>query len=267
MLSVPSLETFTRIGFAARGLMYCVIGYLALQSGRTEDGAGAIRMLSGGSGSLLIWLMSAGFLAYGVWRLSEALIDTEGHGSDAGGIAARVGGAVSGIVHLGLSFYAMTLASGTAAGPGGGGAGGSAESSARTALDLPAGELILYAAAAALLATGAMQLVKAAKLQFLQRLDGEAARMAWVRWIGRAGYSARGLVFMMVAWFFWKAASSSSAGPAGGMSQALDAFPPELRLLVAAGLLLFGLFSFVEARYRRINDPQVIERLKGMAAH
>lgn len=263
MLSVSGFETFTRIGFAARGLMYVVIGYVALQSGRTEDGAGALKLLSGGSGSLLMWLMAAGFVAYGLWRLSEALIDTEGHGSDAGGVAARLGGAASGIVHLGLAFYAAKLASGT--GGGGGAAGGGTDSGARTALDLPAGELILYAAAAALLATGAVQLVKAAKLQFLRRLDGAAARQGWVRAIGRAGYAARGLVFLTIAWFFWKAASSSSAGPAGGMSQALDAFPPELRLLVAGGLLLFGLFSFVEARYRRINDPHVIERLKGVA--
>ena len=264
MLSVSGFETFTRIGFAARGLMYVVIGYVALESGRTEDGAGALKLLSGGSGSLLMWLMAAGFVAYGLWRLSEALIDTEGHGSDAGGIAARLGGAVSGIVHLGLAFYAAKLASGTGSG-GGGGLGGGTDSGARTALDLPAGELILYAAAAALLATGAVQLVKAAKLQFLRRLDGTAAQQGWVRAIGRAGYAARGLVFLTIAWFFWKAASSSSAGPAGGTSEALDAFPPELRLLVAGGLFLFGLFSFVEARYRRINDPHVIERLKGMA--
>jgi hypothetical protein len=263
VLSVPTLETFTRIGFAARGVMYFVIGYLALRSGRTEDGAGAIEMLSGdGPWAVLIWLMAAGFLAYGLWRLSEALIDTEGHGSEAGGITARLGGAVSGIVHLGLSFYAMTLASGT----GGGGGSGAPQSGASAALDLPGGELILYAAAAALLATGAVQLVKAAKLQFLRTLDPAAARMDWVRWIGRAGYAARGLVFLTMAWFFWKAASSSSAGQAGGMSEALDAFSPELRLLVAAGLLLFGLFSLVEARYRRINDPRVVERLKGVAA-
>ena len=265
MLSVPTLETFTRIGFAARGVMYFVIGYLALRSGRTEDGAGAIEMLSGdGPWAVLIWAMAAGFVAYGLWRLSEALIDTEGHGSDAAGIAARLGGAVSGIVHLGLAFYAASLASGGGSGGGGGGSG--TQSGARTALDLPGGELILYAAAAALLATGAVQLVKAAKLQFLRTLDPAAARMDWVRWIGRAGYAARGLVFLTMAWFFWKAASSSSAGKAGGMSEALDAFSPELRLLVAAGLLLFGLFSLVEARYRRINDPRVVERLKGVAA-
>ena len=116
-----------------------------------------------------------------------------------------------------------------------------------------------------MLATEAEQLVKAAKLQFLRRLDGKAACQAWVRAIGRAGYAARGLVFLTIAWFFWKADSSASAGAAGGMSQALDAFPPELRLLVAGGLLLFGLFSFVEARYRRINDPHVLGRLKGVA--
>src|SRR5687768_4061346 len=80
MLSVPSLELFTRIGFAARGLMYVLIGYFALRWGQAEEGTQAIAHLAQGSGKLLLGLMAIGFAAYGVWRVAEALIDSEGHG-------------------------------------------------------------------------------------------------------------------------------------------------------------------------------------------
>jgi hypothetical protein len=87
-----------------------------------------------------------------------------------------------------------------------------------------------------------------------------------VKWLGRAGYAARGVVFVAIAWFLFQAASKGDAGEAGGMAEALDSFPDALATAVAAGLLLFGVFSFVEARFRRINDPRVLDRLKGKLA-
>src|SRR5687768_9367081 len=100
MLSRVGVETLARVGFAARGLMYLVIGYLAIRTGNAEDGSGALDYLSGGGGKLLLAVMAAGFLGYAFWRLSEAAIDSEGHGDDAKGMVARAGGAVSGIIHL-----------------------------------------------------------------------------------------------------------------------------------------------------------------------
>ncbi|HEY0086168.1 MAG TPA: DUF1206 domain-containing protein [Allosphingosinicella sp.] len=258
MPSLNSVVGLTRIGFASRGVMYLIIGYLALRSGRTEDGAGALKVLSSGSGQILLYLMALGFCAYGVWRLSEAAVDSEGHGSDAKGKAVRAGGVISGLIHFGLAYLALKLASGN-----GGGGGDAAQSGAATALELPLGGAMLMLVAAGLALTGAFQLIKAFKGDFLRQLDPEAASRAWVKWLGRAGYAARGVVFLAMGWFLFQAAAHSDAGEAGGMAAALDAFPSTLAAAVAAGLLLFGLFSFVEARFRRINDPRVLDRLKG----
>ncbi|HEY0150207.1 MAG TPA: DUF1206 domain-containing protein [Allosphingosinicella sp.] len=262
MLSANAVVTLTRVGFASRGIMYLTIGYLALRSGRTEDGAGALAVLSSGAGEILLYLMALGFWAYGFWRLSEAAIDSEGHGSDAKGKAVRAGGAISGLIHFGLGVLALKLAGGN----GGGGGGDSAQSGAATVLDFPLGGAVLMFVAAGLLLTGIFQLVKAVKAGFLRQLDPQAAKRDWVKWLGRAGYAARGVVFITMGWFLFQAAVQSDAGEAGGMAAALDSFPDTLSTAVAAGLLLFGLFSFVEARFRRINDPKVLDRLKAQVS-
>lgn len=248
MARVPAFETMTRVGFAARGIVYGLIGWLALRSGRAEDGAGILDWLSGGGGDLVVAGMAVGFFGYGAWRLIEAWVDSEGRGSDARGLAVRVGGAASGFIHLGLGFLAVRVA-------GGGRAGDSAEDGAATALSLPGGKLVLLLGAAAILATGLYQLVKAYKLDFLRHLDPRAAARQWTTWLGRAGYAARGLVFLVIAWLLWRAAEAGRSAEAGGIDEALGSLPEPLAVAVAGGLLLFGLFSLVEARFRRIHTP------------
>ncbi len=260
MPSAANLELLTRIGFAARGLLYLSIGYLALRFGRTENTAGAIEYLAEGGTRSLVAVMAVGFLAYGVWRLSEAIADTEGQGTGAKAMAARIGGGVSGLVHTLLAFIALNLALGkdTEAGA------NEASSGAAAALEMPGGHIVVLLAGAALIGTGLYQLVNAAKADFLKYLDMYAAHKPWVKWFGRAGYAARGVVFTIIGWSLLQAGLAAEADQASGMAQAIDSLEGStLFVLVAVGFLLFGLFSFVEARHRKITDPQVIERLKG----
>lgn len=260
MFSSRKFVTMTRVGFAARGIMYLLIGLLSLRLGRSEDGSGAMEYLDSGAGKVLLAIMAAGFFAYAAWRMIEAWLDSEGHGSDAKGTAARLGGAASGLIHVALGLTAVKLAAG------GSDSGSGAEGGAATALSFPGGQTLLVVAAVLLLAAGLYQLGKAAKADFLRHLDPEAARQPWVKWVGRGGYAARGVVFAIMAWFLWQAGREASASKAGDMGEALASLPETLQMIVAAGLFLFGVFSLVEARYRRINDPQVMERLNTMAA-
>jgi hypothetical protein len=76
--------------------------------------------------------------------------------------------------------------------------------------------------------------------------------------MGRLGYGARAVVFTIIAGFFAVAAWHAHATEAGGMADALAMLQdqPGGKWLLAAtgvGLGLFGVYSFVEARFRRVQ--------------
>jgi hypothetical protein len=255
----------TRIGFASRGVMYLLIGYLALRTGRTEDGSGALGYLTSGAGKALLVLMALGFLAYALWRLSEALLDSEGHGSDAKGYAVRLGGAVSGLIHLGLGF------------PGAEARHRERRRRRRRRRRCDAGRrrdgaLIPRRGSRFAHRRGRpradrrLSAGESGEGRFPQpsRSAGGAQGMGPVagplRLRGeRRGFPGHGLVLPPGGTLFRRRAGRRHGGGLGSL-------PAALQTAVAAGLFLFGLFSLVEARFRRINDPKVLERFKGAAS-
>jgi hypothetical protein len=242
----------TRVGFAARGLLYLIIGYLALKLGKAEDAGGALEHVSREAGGVVLGLLALGFLAYGIWRLADAIVDTQNKGTQAKGVAGRLAGGLSGLIHLGLAYTAAKLAFGSGSG---GDSSESAESGAAAAMDLPGGDILLYAAAAILALAGAAQLVVAAKRGFCKHLAAEARDKWWVIAAGIGGHAARGVIFLAAAWLIFNAALHHHAEEAGALGDALTSLPGVLRALVAAGLCLFGIYSLIEARYRIIPDP------------
>jgi len=239
----------TRLGFAARALVYGAIGWLALRSGRTEDAGGVLAYLATGAGAALVALMAAGFFSYSAWRLLEAWLDTEGRGRDPRAIGIRLAGAGSGLIHLGLGVAAILAALHERRGGGGGDA---PETGTAMALSIPGGDMLVYLGAAILAGVGIQQFRKAWTLKFMRHLASTGAAHRPICWLGRAGYSARGAVFLTMAWLLVRAAQAHSAAAAGGIDDALGSLPRFAELAVAAGVLLFGLFSLAEARYRKM---------------
>ena len=107
------LRILTRIGFAARGLLYIVIAWLVFRTGRSEDLEGALQYLAEGGGKLLMMVVTAGFLAYGFWRLCDAFFNVEGHSSDGKGKRQRLGAGGSGVAYLLLAWEAIRLIRGS----------------------------------------------------------------------------------------------------------------------------------------------------------
>lgn len=264
MNGLSKFETMARLGFAARGLMYVMIGYLALRYREATDAPGMLRSLQdSGMGQFALLLLAIGLFGYGVWRLIESSLDLDGRGDDAKGKAVRFAHMLSGTLHLGLGLYALYLmVRGT---PDGGGESQGTEQATGIALGLPGGSVLVGVLGAALIAAGLYQFIHAWKLSFLKHLLPRAASKTWVHWVGRLGYAARGVVFGLVGAFLLEAARTGSENQAGGMDDALRWLSPEQMTVVAAGLALFGIFCFVEAIYRRITDQGVAARLTAAA--
>ncbi len=249
----------TRIGFAARGVLYLTVAYLALGLGRAADIEAVLDYLNSGTGRALLAPMAIGFGGYGVWRLVDAALDLDGEGRDAKGVAVRLAHAASGFIHFWLAWEASEIALGSPPDRDGREA---AEAGAATAMALPGGGLLLLAGAAVLVAVGAFQLVHAARRGFQRHLAPGARRKGWVRLAGMLGYAARGAVFLIAAWLLFRAWSAGSPEAAGGIGDALAFLSAPLRTGVAAGLAAFGAFSLVEAWYRVLPDPHVGRRIK-----
>ena len=237
-----------RIGFLGRGVLYILIAMLVLGTGRTEDLTGALSYLNHGSSRLLLLGIAAGMLAYGLWRLADAAYGMENPGRESKALRKRAAAGLIGCIYLYLAYKAaglLLVGQSTATTP---------EQQADTLLDLPGGHLVLGLAALVLLVAGASQLRLAFKCSFLQRLDGRA-RAPFVKWLGRIGYAARGVIFLIVGVMIGNAAIDGRSDEVGGMEQALDFLSGPILYAVASGLLLFGAFSIVEAAFRRIHEP------------
>lgn len=243
------LTTLTRLGFAVRGLLYLVIAYLVLRAGRAEDPSGALSFIGEGAGRILLIVMAAGLVGYGLWRLADAALNVERHDNDRKGTAQRAGAAASGLIHLLLAWQAISIMRGAARSSGGG-----AEQGAQTALSLPGGTVMLLLAGLVLLGVGVFQLIKAAKASFCEHLEPSVAHEPWVKWAGRLGYAARGVVFLISGYFLLRAGLEAQASEAGGMDQALSWLTSPWDAIIALGLAAFGIYSLVEARYRVLHD-------------
>jgi len=246
-------QLLTRLGFASRGLLYILIGLLVILTGRTEDLTGALEYLGHGVGKLLLAVVAAGMAVYGLWRLTDAVFGIESGRHHWKAWRKRVAAVTGGFIYSFLAYKAVRILLSVRVG------GDDAHRHANEALQIPGGVLIILAAAAVLLGAAAVQLWKAATCSFLEHLDCEEHHKNWIRWLGRAGYAARGLVFLTIAYLLLRTALHRDAAGAGGLEEALDFLSPDHRRWIAGGLMLFGGLSFVEARFRRIHRPPPLD--------
>jgi len=258
---LTQLETFARAGFAARGLVYLLLGYFAWTTGGGEATTTVMERLADiPAGSALLLVLAAGLAGYGLFRIYGAWIDIKGKGSDAKGRFARTGPILSGIAHFILAWIAVSIA----ASGGGSGGGGGEEQMADAAMHVPGGALLVGIAGLVGLAAGIGNFYKAWTCEFIQDLGPDTPSLA--RWAGRAGYAARGIVFGLVGWHILALAIGWGQHELG-MEGAIEELRSRDWLFpaVAAGLALFGLYSFIMARYAQIRNEDVVKRLTAEA--
>jgi hypothetical protein len=250
-----------RAGFGARGVMYVLIGILALEvafgsPGHQADQSGAVRLVGHSPfGGLLLWLLVAGFAGMALWRLSEAVYSGPGpDGRKTGSRLLAAGNAVLyGFIAVAILKYALGLGAPSSSNK------QSADLTA-TAMRHPGGRILVGIVGVALIGAGAWLAWQAFERRFLSSLrTGQMSRQARkvVTVLGQCGGIARGVVFGTAGLFLLIAAVTARAHRAKGLDATLRAlahtpFGPWLLVVVAIGLVLFGCYSWAEARWRRL---------------
>lgn len=257
----PAVGALARAGLAARGLTYLIIASIAAQialggTSQSADQHGALQdVASRPFGRLLLIAMAVGFAAYALWRWSVAAIGA-GAESAAKEWALRVGALAMGFVYAGLCISTIFVVTGRPTSS----TTQQQQSATARLLALPFGRALVFAIAAGIVVGGCIVIWRALTRRFEKNLATEkmGSRMRpWAIGLGVAGNGAGGVVLALVGIFLIQAAAANNARASKGLDQTLRTvahapFGRVLLLIVAAGLVAYGLYSFVEVRYRRV---------------
>ncbi|MFI6108441.1 DUF1206 domain-containing protein [Streptomyces sp. NPDC051310] len=252
-----------RWGLAARGVLYVLIGVIALRiasgdgGGQADRGGALAELAARPMGSVLLWAVGAGLVGMALWRLSEAAFGAAG--ADGHKARKRLLSAARCVFYAFVAYSVLAFAAGESGSGSGSGDQQSRDVTAR-ALELPGGQWIVGLAGAGIVVAGVWVAVRAVLRKYRKHLKlGAMSRRArqFTDVTGVAGGVARGAVFAVVGVFFVRAAVTYRPNEAKGLDDALRTVAetpagPGLLGLVAAGMALFGVFSFAMARWRRV---------------
>jgi hypothetical protein len=262
-LASPWIEGIARAGYVAKGVVYATIGVLAMQEtlglgGTTTDPSGAVRSMgtigSQSVGNVLIVALAIGLLGYALWKLVQGIMDPDEKGSDAHGILRRVGYVGSGLIYGALAFSAAQSVFG---------AEDTSEdlmAASAMAYQPPLGRILVGLLGLIVIGVGLYQLYAAYEAKFREDLSLDRMSDTEERWItlaGRAGTAARAIG--VAGAFVVLAAYQADASEVRGLGAALETFQHQplgafMLGVVAAGLIAYGAFMLLVARYRRIDS-------------
>jgi Domain of Unknown Function (DUF1206) len=254
----PAVDILARAGLTARGVIYLLIGWVALlvalgRSSREVDQQGALQLLAGKPyGLVSLWLLGLGFGAYALWRLGEAIFGVTGEPNGAG---PRLISLVRVVIYTGLAYLTFTVISGTQ------------RSQSRQQQDVTAtamrhteGQWLVGVAGLVVVVIGLVLIGQGARRKFMKHLQTQQMSPRTrrvVALLGVIGTIARGLVFALAGGLVIDAAVTHKASESGGLDKALltlrnQPFGELLMLLAALGLAVFGIYALCEARWRRV---------------
>jgi hypothetical protein len=260
--SAPWVQRLARMGYAAKGIVYVIVGFIAADAAfspaeNVEGTHGALStILRQPFGKVLLGIMALGLAGYVLWKMVQAVMDPEHKGNDARGAVHRIGFVISAVLYGALTLEAVRMLRG-----GGGGESNGAQHWTAMVMDKPFGRIVIGLVGAGIAGYGLYELFQAFKSDIAKKLNLEGSPVATRRRVvavGRAGMAARGVVFGIMGWLVMKAALRYDASRAEGLQGALvtlrqAAYGPWLLGLVALGLIAYGIFQLVKARYRVIR--------------
>lgn len=253
-----TLGWLARAGLVARGVVYGIIGILALKlalgdGGKATDQEGALQTIAHQSfGELLLLLVAVGLGGYALWRLIRAAV---GHGAEqTDSTFERISALDSGIAYGLLCIVAVEILTSS------GGGSGSTQQTTGGVLGWTGGTVLVGVAGAILIGVAVYQAYKGLSRKFLE--DAKTEEMSegvekGYTALGVFGHVARAVVFALIGYGLIKAALDYNPQEAVGLDGALHelahaSYGPALLGLVAAGLIGFGAYSIVDSRYRKV---------------
>lgn len=253
-----TLEVAARFGLAARGFVYVVIGWLALQialghRSQQANQRGALATVAQHPfGSTLLWCLGFGFAAYGLWRLSEAAFGTAAEGRKAG---PRLQSLVRGVIYAGFAVSTFAFIAGTSHQT-------QNQQQVSVTADLMkhgAGRWIVAIAGVIVVIVGLSMVWDGIRKKFEKQLRMNELRGATrlvVTRLAMIGTTARGIVFGVTGALVVEAAVTFDPAKSSGLDGALRtladrAYGPWLLGALAVGLIAFGLFGLACARFAK----------------
>jgi hypothetical protein len=263
------VEWLLRLGYVARGLVYGMIGLLALKAatggrGQFTDQQGAVAAIARTQwGDILLYIILAGLIGYGLLGLIRAFLDPLRKGNDAKGMAERLGYLVSGVSYLLLGYATYNLIRGAASAARNGAQGQQLRQTAGTILSKPWGVWVIALLGAIVIGIGVVQIVRAGSRDFNRQfrpfaLSAEQRRL--IDRMGRFGAASRGVVFALVGVFLFQAAYYHDPRRAQGIDGVLASLLHQpygiwLLAIVAVGLIAFAIYSALSALWLRFPRP------------
>lgn len=251
-------KPFARLGYGARGLVYLLlaffIGSAALTTGSGGDTKDAVQFITRSTASVILTpLLIVSLAGYCVWRIVQSVFDTDDHGFRPAGLAVRAGLLGAAASYGFLTVYAFSLWWGSARSSG----SGSGDGFARTAAAFIGAGPVSIILASVFAIVGGAHIWKAAGRKYHDHIDAPESIMRWIDIAGIGGLTARGLIFIVIAFLLYRRGLAGDGGQAS-LQAALDfiaglPFGAWLLGATAGGFLLFAIYSFAEAVWRRIN--------------
>ncbi|NAO51519.1 DUF1206 domain-containing protein [Pseudomonas syringae] len=263
MSAQRGLVLLARGGYAARGVVYLIIGLFAVLaaqgSSQPADSHSSLEaLLSQPFGGVLVGVVIVGLLAFAAWRVLQATRDVDHHGRELKGLVIRGGLLVGGFTYGALAFFALGLLVSGLKSSGGSSDGGQAKDLLAAILSWDHSNLLVYVVALVPLGLGIMHIIKGYKASFEKYFEADEDVMKYVRPVSRFGLIARGVAFIEIAVLLAVSGSSYQAMHPPGMKDALNGLQDLpagglVLLIVALGLIAFSVYSFAQAAWRRIN--------------
>jgi hypothetical protein len=248
-----------RWGLISKGALYVLVGVIAVDVAvaggeRLRDRGGALTALADTwLGKLLVGALALGLLGYAFWRFVEAVLGRPLEGGEKARWWKRLGYVARGCWYLGLFGVATSALAGADE------SNGEDRLTAKV-LDWPAGRWLVAAVGLGVLAAGVFNVWRGAGARFRKNLKlrkmSELEDRVFTAF-GVLGHLARGLVFGLIGLFLiraaWQYAPREAIGLDGALAKVLRRdYGDTLMGFVASGLLVYGLYCFVEARYREV---------------